>query len=135
MAELKDNNFVVWKSDATLTNTASMPMTGGTNGATTGQAVQSFLDDISGYSFNAITVISDNESINQLVAEYTKRMRDTIGKKFQSIVHNYFADYEGVINIDPYAVSEEDYLVASCAAGWSLCSSFIRESSRASQAP
>ena len=117
MAELKDNNFVVWKSDATLTNTASMPMTGGTNGATTGQAVQSFLDDISGYSFNAITVISDNESINQLVAEYTKRMRDTIGKKFQSIVHNYFADYEGVINIDPYAVSEEDYLVAYWVAG------------------
>jgi len=117
MVELRNNNFVVWKSDATLTNTASMPMTGGTNGATTGQAVQSFLDDISGYSFNAITVISDNESINQLVAEYTKRMRDTIGKKFQSIVHNYFADYEGVINIDPYAVSEEDYLVAYWVAG------------------
>lgn len=117
MVELRNNNFVVWKSDATLTNTASMPMTGGTNGVTTGQAVQSFLDDISGYSFNAITVISDNESINQLVAEYTKRMRDTIGKKFQSIVHNYFADYEGVINIDPYAVSEEDYLVAYWVAG------------------
>ena len=117
IVELRNNNFVVWKSDATLTNTASMPMTGGTNGATTGQAVQSFLDDISGYSFNAITVISDNESINQLVAEYTKRMRDTIGKKFQSIVHNYFADYEGVINIDPYAVSEEDYLVAYWVAG------------------
>ncbi len=117
MVELRNNNFVVWKSDATLTNTASMPMTGGTNGATTGQAVQSFLDDISGYSFNALTVISDNESINQLVAEYTKRMRDTIGKKFQSIVHNYFADYEGVINIDPYAVSEEDYLVAYWVAG------------------
>lgn len=117
MVELRNNNFVVWKSDATLTNTASMPMTGGTNGATTGQAVQSFLDDISGYSFNALTVISDNESINQLVAEYTKRMRNTIGKKFQSIVHNYFADYEGVINIDPYAVSEEDYLVAYWVAG------------------
>ena len=117
MVELRNNNFVVWKSDATLTNTASMPMTGGTNGATTGQAVQSFLDDISGYSFNAITVISDNESINQLVAEYTNRMRNTIGKKFQSIVHNYFADYEGVINIDPYAVSEEDYLVAYWVAG------------------
>lgn len=42
MVELRNNNFVVWKSDATLTNTASMPMTGGTNGATTGQAVQSF---------------------------------------------------------------------------------------------
>lgn len=117
MVELRNNNFVVWKSGATLTNTASMPMTGGTNGATTGQAVQSFLDDISGYSFNALAVISDNESINQLVAEYTKRMRDTIGKKFQSIVHNYFADYEGVINIDPYAVSDEDYLVAYWVAG------------------
>lgn len=117
MVELRNNNFVVWKSGATLTNTASTPMTGGTNGATTGQAVQSFLDDISGYSFNALAVISDNESINQLVAEYTKRMRDTIGKKFQSIVHNYFADYEGVINIDPYAVSDEDYLVAYWVAG------------------
>ncbi len=117
MVELRNNNFVVWKSGATLTNTASTPMTGGTNGATTGQAVQSFLDDISGYSFNALAVISDNESINQLVAEYTKRMRDTIGKKFQSVVHNYFADYEGVINIDPYAVSDEDYLVAYWVAG------------------
>ena len=112
MVELRSNDFVVWKSGATLTNTASTPMTGGTNGATTGQAVQSFLDDISGYSFNALAVISDNESISQLVAEYTKRMRDTVGKKFQSVVHNYFADYEGVINIDPYAVFDEDYLVA-----------------------
>lgn len=112
MVELRSNDFVVWKSGATLTNTASTPMTGGTNGATIGQAVQSFLDDISGYSFNALAVISDNESISQLVAEYTKRMRDTVGKKFQSVVHNYFADYEGVINIDPYAVSDEDYLVA-----------------------
>ena len=75
MAELKDNNFVVWKRNATLTNTASTPMTGGNNGSTTGQTVEKFLESIENYSFNALTVISDNESISQLVAEYTKRMR------------------------------------------------------------
>ena len=117
MRELEGNDFVIWKSSATLTNTASTPMTGGTNGSITGQAVQIFLDEVGGYNFNALAVISDNESISQLVAEYTKRMRDTVGKKFQSIVHNYFADYEGVINIDPYAVTYEDYLVAYWVAG------------------
>ena len=60
----------------------SMPMTGGNNGSTTGQTVEKFLESIENYSFNALAVISDNESISQLVAEYTKRMRDTVGKKF-----------------------------------------------------
>lgn len=117
MADLRNNDFVVWKSSATLTNTASTPMTGGSNGATTGQSVEKFLESIEDYSFNALAVISDNESISQLVAEYTKRMRDTVGKKFQSVICNYFADYEGVINIDPYAVSDENYLVAYWVAG------------------
>lgn len=117
MAELKDNDFVVWKRNATLANTASTPMTGGNNGSVTGQTVENFLKKVEDYSFNTLAVISDDESICQLVTEYTKRMRDSVGKKFQAVLYNYFADYEGVINIDPYAVSDENHLLAYWVAG------------------
>ena len=48
-------------------------MTGGNNGSTTGQTVEKFLESIENYSFNALAVISDNESISQTLWQSTQR--------------------------------------------------------------
>jgi hypothetical protein len=39
------------------------------------------------------------ETIKSLYVAYTKRMRDEVGAKFQTVIYNKAADYEGVISI------------------------------------
>lgn len=98
--ELKDNDFVLFKKEAELQVTAGTALSTGTNGsAVTGTEYQAFLDKIESYSFNTLGCISEEESIKALFIAFTKRLRDEMGVKFQTVMHNKAADYEGVINI------------------------------------
>lgn len=97
--ELNRNDYVTWKTDATLQSTAALALTGGTNAAVDGDAHQTFLDLAEGYTFNAIGCASTEETIKTLYANYGKRMREEVGAKFQVVLHNNDADYEGVVNL------------------------------------
>jgi hypothetical protein len=98
--ELKANNFVTFKADATLEVTAGVSLTGGTNSAVTGESYTNALTALESYSFNALGIMSDEETTKNVAVAYVKRMRDEVGAKFQLIVHDVAADYEGVINVD-----------------------------------
>lgn len=98
-AELVDNDYVIWKKDATLAATAGEGLKGGTNGAVDGAAHQTFLDKIEGYAYNVLGVVSDDDKIKALYVNFTKRMRDEVGAKFQLVLQGKAADYEGVINV------------------------------------
>jgi len=100
--ELASNNFVDWITSATLELTAGMPLTGGTSGdSVTGTEYQEFLDKIESYSFNTLGCLSTEKTIQDLFITFTKRMRDEIGAKFQTVVYKRSdADYEGVISIE-----------------------------------
>lgn len=97
--ELVSNDYVDFKTSAELVATAGVPMTGGTNGEVTGNNYQTFLDKIESYSFNTLGCISTEDSIKDLFAQFTKRLRDDMGVKFQTVLYNHKADYEGVINL------------------------------------
>lgn len=99
MADLKANDYVEWKADATLALTASMPLTGGTNGTVEDAAYQTYLDQAEAYTFNAMGCPSTNDVIKDLFAAFVKRMRDDVGKKFQCVVFRNLADYEGVVSV------------------------------------
>ena len=60
-AELKSNDFVTWKTDATLAATAGSALTGGTNGTVDGTAHQTYLDKIESYSYNTMGVVDKHE--------------------------------------------------------------------------
>lgn len=99
-SELADNDFVIFKKNAELAVTASEPLAGGTNGTAPAAAQhQTFLDKAEAYSFNALGVAEDSPQINQLYAAYCKRLREEMGMKFQAVMHNCAADYEGVVNV------------------------------------
>lgn len=97
---LTDNNYVVFKKDATLTVTASTPLAGGENGTVSGDAYQNYIDKIEAYSFNAMGVVVNDETTKGLFAAFNKRMRDEVGAKFQLILYQYKkADYMGTISV------------------------------------
>lgn len=98
-AELVSNDYVDFKTGATLTVTASTPLTDGANGTVDGTSHQNFLDKIESYSFNAMGVAATDDTTKGLYVNFNKRFRDEIGQKFQLVVYNKDADYEGVISV------------------------------------
>lgn len=113
-SELVDNDYVVFKKDATLTVTAGMALTGGTNGAAvTGLNYQTFLSKIEGYSFNTLGCTATTDEIKNLFIAFTKRMRDEIGAKFQTVLYDVAnADYIGIISVKN-RTTDENYPASS----------------------
>lgn len=54
ITDLKANAYVDWKSSGTLSLTASLPLTGGTNGTVADSDYQTYLDQAEAYIFNAM---------------------------------------------------------------------------------
>lgn len=97
--ELKPNAYVKWKGSGALSVTAATALTGGTNGTTTGESHQGFLDKIESYFFNAIGAVTTDDDVKTLYCNFAKRMREEMGIKFQAVVYKKAADYEGVVNV------------------------------------
>lgn len=105
-ANLVDNDFVTFKTNFTLQTTAGENLAGGADCASiTGAHYQAFLDAIESYSFNTLCCpVHPSESENasatvKLFVNFTKRMRDELGAKFQLCAIEPNADYEGVIGV------------------------------------
>jgi len=99
ITDLTDNDFVVWNDKGELALTAAMPLAGGEDGAVEDAAYQLYLDQAEGYSFNAMGCPSTDPIIKGLFSAFCERMRDDVGKKFQVVVSNHLADYEGVVSV------------------------------------
>lgn len=101
MKDLFDNDYVKWNTDATLQETAGMPLEGGTNGEVTGGSYQKYIDAIEKYTFNAMGVVTTDDTIKSLFSAFVKRMRDEVGMKFQLILHQYTKpDYMGAVSVE-----------------------------------
>ena len=104
-SELAPNDFVTFKSKALTANEAGVPLTNGTDCASiTGEHYQAFLDAIESYSFNTLCcpvnpTASSGASTVALFVNFTKRMREEVGAKFQLCAIQPTADTEGVIGV------------------------------------
>ena len=106
------NDYVTFKTDATLAVTASTPLSGGTNGNVDGTAHQAYLDKIESYTYNTMGVVVTDETTKKLYVAFNKRLRDEMGIKFQLVVYNLAADYMGVISVKN-KVTDADWSEAS----------------------
>ena len=97
--ELLDNDYVTFKKDATLVITAGTVLAGGENSEVDGTAYQNYLNKIESYTFNTMGVATTDDKIKKLIVSFVKRMRDEVGSKFQAVLYNIEADYEGIINV------------------------------------
>lgn len=96
--ELVDNELVTFVKGGEL-SAGTIPFEGGVDGSIGEDAHQKFLDKLENYSFNAVGCVSSDDAVKRLYVSFCKRMRDEVGKKFQCVVHNFAADYEGVVNV------------------------------------
>lgn len=104
-SELVGNGFVNWNSEEELENTTGLSLTGGENGNLSGIDVSKFLNEMESYYFNAISIITDLEEMTEALLEFTKRMRDEVGKKFQCITFDQMhQNYEGSICTNDCAI-------------------------------
>ena len=102
---LVDNDYVTWKPRVALAATASTPLTSGTNGAVSATSWQAALSALESETFNTLGVVSTESDIANLAIAYTKRMRDEVGVKFQTVVYNVKADDKGIIDVVSTATS------------------------------
>lgn len=120
---LKANAYVVFKTNAALEETAGMPLTGGGNGAEElGEAYQKFLDKIQMHEFHVLGCPVHDTSVKSLFMAFTKRMREEMGLKFQTVLYRATdADYEGVISVENKVTDEAEqslvYWVTGALAG------------------
>ena len=110
VGELVDNDYVTFTMES-LQVTAGKNLTGGTNGDTSGEAHQNFLDKLESYQVNAVGCTAKDQSTSNLYVQYVKRLRDEQGIKFQVVLYNNPANYEGVVNVKNTTVEDDSALV------------------------
>lgn len=110
VSELVDNDYVTFTIE-TIEVTAGKALTGGTNGDSSGEAHQKFLDKLESYQVNAVGCIAKDESTSNLYVQYVKRLREEQGIKFQVVLFNNAANYEGVVNVKNATEEDESALV------------------------
>lgn len=131
-AELVDNEYVVWNKEGELA-LATQSLEGGSNGAElTGAAHQTALDKFESFNFNILCCPSTEQTVKSLYTEFTKRMRDKAGVKFQVVIYKYeTADYEGVISVENKALDADEqslvYWVAGVEAGCAVNKSCLNK--------
>lgn len=99
---LVSNAYLDFKAGATLAANAGLALTGGTNVTTiTGEIFSTFLEKLEQYSFNTLGCPSTDVTVHSLFDNYTRRLRDEMGVKFQTVRPKSATavDYEGVIQI------------------------------------
>ena len=118
---LADNDFVVWKDDVALSNTAGTALTSGSNASVIGSDHSDALGALESYGFNVLICDSSDSTTKGLYFNFTKRMRDEIGVKFQCVIHKYTtADYEGVVSVENNTGTEMVYWVGGALAGCAI---------------
>ena len=108
--ELKENDYVTFTMD-TIEVTAGKTLTGGKNGEVNGEAHQSFLDKLESYHVNAIGCTVKDKTTSDLYVQYAKRLREKQGIKFQVVLYNNAANYEGVVNVKNATNEKETDLI------------------------
>lgn len=120
--ELTDNDYIIFKKDSTLAATAGIALAGGADGeAPTGTEHSAFLAAMESHTFHVLCCPVTDDSTKALYVSYTKRLRDEAGVKFQTVMFQKAADYEGVISVENETEELEHGLVYWTAGAEAAC--------------
>ncbi|REK74385.1 phage tail sheath family protein [Paenibacillus paeoniae] len=100
IAGLKANAWVTWNASGSLTESAGIPLTGGSNGNAVNQNYIDYLDAIETQQFHTLALPSTDAELKALFVSFINNLRDNEGRKVVLVVENYpAANNEGVISV------------------------------------
>lgn len=103
-SELVNNDWIEF-GEGSLSETAGITLTGGTNGEVTQESYTGFLAAIKAKTWNTVACPSmrlsgKSSNFNEIVVNYIKGLRDA-GMKRQAVINGYpDANHEGIISVD-----------------------------------
>lgn len=106
ITDIENNNFVTFTFADTegepnvSVSSSSKLLADGTDGTVTATtAYNAFFEVLKNIKWQVIAICNNDETVNPLIPDFIKKMRDGEGKYVQAVVANYDeADYEGIIN-------------------------------------
>ena len=101
-----DNDYVTFHFTEEVSTPITEYLTGGADGGNPNEPHVAFLALAESYAFNTLVCNSNDATIIDLYIAYTKRMRDEVGVKFQTVVYDDEANYEGIINFATAVIDE-----------------------------
>lgn len=117
---LASNDWVTFSGFGDLTETAGLPLSGGTDGTVTNADHTAFHALLELEDFNTVALPSDDAQLKAVYTAFVKRLREDEGKKVQAVLANYpLADYEGVISVkNGVVLSDGTTLTPTQAVAW-----------------
>lgn len=100
VAELEDNDWVVFSGIGNVVANAGVTLTGGENGTVSDATYSTYLNAIKAYKWNTMGIPQDSSAVNANIITFITNMREYVGKKVQAILYNATADYEGIITVN-----------------------------------
>lgn len=99
IADLKDNEWVIFSGTGNVVANAGVTLSGGTNGTISDATYATYLNAIKSYKWNTMAIPQDASTVNASIITFIKSQRDDFGKKVQAVLYNAAADYEGIISV------------------------------------
>lgn len=105
---LKDNDYVVWNRNVPLQETAGTHLEGGTNSEVTVGRYAEALNAFESQFFNVLVCPSNDEQIKEMYKNFTIRLRDELGIKFQTVMAktDEHPNHEAIIQIENYVLDD-----------------------------
>lgn len=118
VADFKSNSWVKITGSGSFA-AATQTLTGGTDGAQSGTAWDSFLETLKLHEFQTIAYIGDEIAVKSKIAAYVQTQRDDEDKFIQACMGSYTADHEGVISFaNGVILSDGTTLDANAVSAW-----------------
>lgn len=115
--DLIDSRFVDYTGTGDLSDThvtATKNLSGGTNGNVTTSNHTDFLSKLERLDYNVLACTSTDDTIKDLYAEHTIRLRDTKALPVQVVIHGKLYDHIGVISLKNPAIAEGKQSMLVC---------------------
>lgn len=109
IADLEDNDWVVFSGTGVLAANAGTALSGGLNGTVSDANYTSYMDAMRAYNWQVMAFPQSNASVHSEIVDYITNLREVVGKKVQAVLfNNSTADYEGIIStVQGYATATE----------------------------
>ena len=116
---LKNNDWVLFLGEGVLTESASMPLLGGSDGSVITSSYADYLTAIEPYSFDILIYDGSEDTVKQAMVSFAKRMRENTGRKCQAVIANMNADSEAAISVmNGYRLSDGTTIAPEQATWW-----------------